>query len=345
VTEFLTLSQKTCLTAREFEATLRGDPALESWLLRQANSSYCQQARRITTLADATVVVGLERLKRMVYAVASRDLLDRRLHCYHFAEQGFWLHAIAVGVVARALAESRAEPAAGATSRPDGRAAEAPAAGDDIRAPLGPEAAFVAGMIHDVGKRLLDEVLPRRGGRRDVTRTEESACCGLDHAVLGGHIAASWNLPAAVVAAVAEHHAPDLHERADGPALVACADDVCRTWGAGLWTYPKTRLEPDPRPWQPLLRNLAIDPRGWLRLVDRLRPIVDGLAEMLRTCATNPVVELSSGNDEDTADGVSGGGKNAPSADGDRRSGRRRGRSRRDRTRRPARRGRSRRRS
>jgi HD-like signal output (HDOD) protein len=317
VGEFLALARRDNLTARAFEATLASDPALERWLLRQANSSHAGQVRRIETLAEAMVVLGLERLKRMVYAVCSRALLDRRLHCYDHADQGFWLHAMTAGIVARAL-HARAAESGGL---PPGR--------------LDHEEAFVAGLLHDTGKLLLDEVLPRRGGRRDVTRAEEIACCGVDHAWLSARIAASWRLPASVTEAIAGHHADDVATRSDGAALVACADAVCRAWGVGRATYPRTGDGVDPIPWRPLLTDLGIDRSAWEDLQTGWRPTVAGLAEMLRICRTNPVAELDDADatESSPAGDTSEGRRSSPSAGADRRNARKRDRSRRDRSR------------
>jgi len=334
VMDFLALARRDNLTAREFEATLARDAGLERWLLRQANSSHSGQVRRIETLAEAMVIIGFERLKRMVYAVSSRTLLDRRLRCYDHADQGFWLHAMATGVVARALLDEATGVAARQEGHP-GRLCD-----------LNREEAFIAGLLHDVGKLVLDEALPRRGGRRKVSRAEERACCGFDHAWLSARIAASWRFPAGVIKAIAEHHADDREERIDGAALVACADTVCRTWGVGIATYPRTQVAVDPTPWQNLLAALGIDRAAWDSRLDELRPAIDGLAEMLRLCRTNLVAELS---DADAAapdsPATTANRRCSPSADEDRRSERRRGRRRQDRNPGPAsrRRGRARR--
>jgi HD-like signal output (HDOD) protein len=313
VGEFLALSRREYLTARQFESVLARDPALRNWLLRQANSSFFRPARPIAKLGEALVLIGLERLQRMVYAVAARDLYDERLHCYRFADQGFWLHAMGVGIVARNLVEPTTT---GSAARPR---REPP--------PLNAEEAFVAGLVHDAGKRLLDEILPRRGGRRRISRAEERACGGMDHALLSAHIARSWQLPDAVVTAVADHHAADRRRRRDGAAVVGLADAICGAWGIGYRTYPRTDLAISTRPWRRLLDALGWDDQAWDRLLAYLRPTLDGLAEMLRICVSNPVVELPPADPARLNDDR----RPAPSAGADRRSVRRRERRRRDR--------------
>jgi len=88
VNDFLTLSRKQYLTAREFEEVISRDRDLHAWLIRQANSGFFNPARPIHTIADASVIIGLDALQRMVHAVCSRDLLRYRMRCYHLPGNG-----------------------------------------------------------------------------------------------------------------------------------------------------------------------------------------------------------------------------------------------------------------
>jgi HD-like signal output (HDOD) protein len=317
VADFLVLARNEFLSAHAFEEVLARDRVLERWLLRQANSGFFHLSRPIAELSDALVVIGLERLKRMVYAVASRELLDRRLRRYRYPGDGYWLHALAVATTARSLVEATPAPSAGAPPAPGGRL------------PLGPEEAFVAGLLHDLGKRVLDDLLPAAGTPRTFAPAEERAVCGIDHARLSARIAAIWDLPGRVLATIAGHHDRVSANPVTGGALVALADDLCNSWGLGPWTYPRTRADFAVAPWRPLIEELGFDEVRWERWLESLRPVLEGLAEMLRLCRVNPVVELPSdaASDQITADRSS-----APSVAADRRSGRRRRQTRRDRS-------------
>jgi putative nucleotidyltransferase with HDIG domain len=312
VGDFLALAQKETLTAPAFESALAAEPVLSRWLLRQANSSYFLQARPIASLGEAAVVIGVEKLKRMVYAVVTRDLLDHRLRVYRYAGQGLWLHAMAVGTLARGIA--------------------AAAAARGGRPPLEPEAALVAGLVHDVGKRVIDRVLPVRGGPRAVSRAEERAAAGMDHAEVSAHAAAVWNLPEPVVRAVARHHATPTPGLLDGAGLIALADAVALAWGAGPTPYVRPREAAALSRWQDLRREgLGLDDDTWERILADLGRTVAGLAEMLRLCTTNPVVDPPAGSSRggSPASGpeVRESRRSAPSAAEDPRSGPRRGRT------------------
>jgi len=144
---------------------LEADGVLSRWLLRQANSGYFHLPRPVVTLSDALLVIGVEALTRMVFAVCTRDLLTFHQHRYPGGGSEFWKHGLICGALARALAR-HAGPWCG----------------------LVPEEALLAGLLHDLGKRPLDPLLDRRHGHRPVTREEERHAAGADHAAVSALI-------------------------------------------------------------------------------------------------------------------------------------------------------------
>ena len=256
VERFLADASRDTARAEDFAAALDLDPVLRGWVLRQANSGFAKLSRPVTSVAQACVVIGVAPLSRLVYAACTRDLLRRPLVCYRYPGQGFWLHGLAVCAAAGSLAEQ---------------------AGPGAR--LVPEEARVAGLIHDVGKLLLDGRLPRTGAPRPVALAEERALLGADHGLVSAAVAMHWQLPAPVVDAVAGHHDP---EPSPLGRCIAIADRLVRHWGLGVWTYARLDLDP---PWRELLDTAA--PLGLARPALEnwcagLPPILAGLEEMVR---------------------------------------------------------------
>ena len=105
--------------------------------------------------------------------------------------------------------------------------------------------AFVAGMLHDVGKLALAanfpgvyaEVLVRAQESGEGLLASEIAEFGANHAEIGGHLLALWGLPAPVVDAVAWHHDPmGCSDRSFGPlACVHAANAWSHEGNAGEW--------------------------------------------------------------------------------------------------------------
>jgi putative nucleotidyltransferase with HDIG domain len=231
---------------------LEADGMLSRWLLRQANSGYFNLPRPVVTLADALVVIGVEALTRMVFAVCTRDLLTFHLHRYPGGGRGFWKHGLICGTLARAFAR-HAGPSCG----------------------LVPEEALLAGLLHDLGKRPLDALLDRRQGHRPVTREEERRVAGADHAVVSALICTAWELPTEVVGAVAAHHADDPHPAG---ALLALADAVAHRRRGGA--ADDTPLPPGAwARWRAPL-DLPIDELE--ALLVSVKPVLAGLDEMIR---------------------------------------------------------------
>src|SRR5262249_28547312 len=81
-------------------------------------------------------------------------------------------------------------------------------------------AAFTAGLLHDIGKLAINQVLDKEQlaalhylvAEQGVSRVEaEKKVIGADHAEVGGFLLYSWSLPPGIVEAVANHHQPVLN--------------------------------------------------------------------------------------------------------------------------------------
>ncbi|ROR32714.1 HDOD domain-containing protein [Inmirania thermothiophila] len=210
VQEVLRLLDRDDADFAAIEHKLSQDQALAARVLRVANSPFYGMPREITSIHEATVLLGTHTIRNVVTTAGIIGLfppeaggaLDR---------VGLWQHAIGVGVASQVL----------------GR-----------RVGLERETAFTAGLLHDIGKLVLDtlfEPLYRRVVRRcaeaDLPFIEaEREVLGIDHAEVGRRVAEHWRLPPVIVAAVAGHHAPG-----DAPeaAVVHVADAMTRALEIG----------------------------------------------------------------------------------------------------------------
>lgn len=213
VTEFLEMARQEYVTAKDFEKVLSKDQALVARLLKIANSGMFSGSRTVDTIPEAIVLIGMDNMKKMVYAVSAEGLLRQDLKSYRFAEKGFWLHSLGVATLSRAIAEAAKNSG------------------------LKGEEAFVAGLIHDVGKLIIDDFLDTGKGRRKIDCEEEIEACGLDHSELAGHIMKVWNISDTIQKAVRFHHDP---LSGDTPcpeaAVVNMADAISHTWSIGTQT-------------------------------------------------------------------------------------------------------------
>lgn len=205
------------VSVQEVARLVLDDQGLTANVLRLANSAAYGHRRRVATVSDAVAIMGTSAVKSLAISSHTAMLLDRELPGYAMRRGDLWRHSLAVAFVARALQSSGGPRAA--------------------------EEAFVAGLLHDVGKLVLSRVLADDFDRitaiahagRTPLHDCERAHIGFDHAELGASIAAGWGLPDRLVEAIGLHHHPD---RADvAPALayrVAIADAVCNGLAAGV---------------------------------------------------------------------------------------------------------------
>ncbi|MBM4118448.1 HDOD domain-containing protein [bacterium] len=249
VGEFLELSAKEYFTALDFEKVLIKDQALVARLLKVANSSFFGSSRAIQTVHEAVVLIGMDNLKNIVYAVSSSGLLKRKLKSYRYPEAGFWLHSMVFGMTCRALMEG-------------------------LRSgPLGSEEAFVAGLVHDIGKLIIDDYLEPGAGQAGVyTLDEEREAAGFDHAELGEKILERWRIPENIREALRYHHEPfaggEFH---GGAAVVNLADRTCNSWSVGTRPLMDLGREVDEDEYGDILTALQFPAGTFLPLLWELR--------------------------------------------------------------------------
>ena len=204
-------------SAADFERVVRPDPALTANLLRVANSAYFGLRCRADSVRQAVTVLGVKRVSEVAAAVALAPVIPSHLPGYELEASAFWLHSVAVAVLAERLSLQLG-----------------------LRCP---ELTFTAGLLHDIGKLAIGafvaddapSILVRtRGGLPFVAA--EQAVLGVDHGQVGGLVAEAWSLPPAAAAAARWHHAPGAAPQ-DAPQalidLVHVADGLAHTLGLG----------------------------------------------------------------------------------------------------------------
>ena len=210
IVEFLQLCRNEFFSAHDFEKVICKDPALVARLLKIANCGLFGRSRSIPSIPEAIVLIGLDNLKKIVYAVSSQGMMCSDLTHYDYhPDRGFWIHAMGVGQTAQIL--SKACPEAG----------------------FRPEESFVSGLLHDVGKLVLDGFL-EPGPNTKVTLEVEQNAVGLDHSELASLILKQWNLPESITGSVRYHHDfQSAEECKSGAAILSLARGICAEWGVG----------------------------------------------------------------------------------------------------------------
>jgi putative nucleotidyltransferase with HDIG domain len=166
------------------------DQVLTALVLQMSNSVSLGYFRTCSTLREAIMYVGMQRVKSILMTSSAAGMMNHSLKGYHLGAGELWQHSLVVGVASEWLARMLRYPE--------------------------PEQAYVAGLLHDIGKLLLDQsVLSNYAKIVDYVQKYqlwqvEERLIGIDHARVGGLIAEHWNFPADLVDAIRCHHAPSL---------------------------------------------------------------------------------------------------------------------------------------
>jgi HD-like signal output (HDOD) protein len=193
---------------------IQKDPDLTARLLRLANSPFFGFANRLSTVAEAVSLLGIQQIQDMI--VASSVLEQFKGVPDKFVNKdSFWRHSLAVGITARLLAMERRLPK--------------------------PDKFFVAGLLHDVGRLVLlsqaaewaQAVFELYQRERILLRDAEKKILGYDHQQIASELLQSWSYPPALVQAVAFHHTPSQSAARLEAAVVHIADHLVNAMGIG----------------------------------------------------------------------------------------------------------------
>ena len=170
------------------------DPAVSTNILRIVNSAYYGLQVRVSSISLAISVMGFNMTKKVALkAAVFSAFAQRREKVQHFDPTVFWKHAVFVGVAARTLAQRSA-----------------------VFAQMHPEDAYIAGLLHDIGKIILMEkaapryleMLRTAVQQRRAEIDVEREVFGFTHADVGSVLAVKWSLPEDLAIAIRYHHAP-----------------------------------------------------------------------------------------------------------------------------------------
>ncbi len=188
-------------TAAQVASVIERDVAMTAKILQFVSSAFFGPRQRITSIQNAIVYLGFNMVRSLVL---SAEVFRSGAEPLSAIEQ----HSLAVAQVAAHVA----------------------GAGHDA------DDAYLAGMLHDVGKLVARSAWPERSeateraaadGRRPLDEVE-AEILGASHAEVGGYLLGLWGLPYDIVEAVANHHRPERVEqpRFDVLAALYVADSL-----------------------------------------------------------------------------------------------------------------------
>jgi putative nucleotidyltransferase with HDIG domain len=194
-------------------AKMSRDQALAAKILRLANSSFYGLAAKVKTVEQAIVVLGFDSARALAVASSIIETFGAS-KCQQIDVASIWRHSIAAALCAKCLAR---------------------------HASLDQDYAFIAGLLHDIGRLVLASSFPDQyaqvdeyGKRHDISLGEaELRVLGVDHQQTGQLLAEAWKFPPLIQRAIGEHHAPASADLGNLPGLVHVANAMVHALDLG----------------------------------------------------------------------------------------------------------------
>lgn len=188
------------------------DPAISTRVLSMVNSSMYGYSREIASIDQAVVVLGFKSLSQLAVSIAAEKVFSEGDVAVD-ARSTLFDHSLGCAAVARLLAKH-----------------------SGLQSDSG--AAFLAGMLHDVGKLVFFDVAPNAYldmhelPHANLLEREQDAF-GINHTAIGKKFGEHWGLPATINEAIAGHH--QKVDETSEPILwiTSLANELARHWGIG----------------------------------------------------------------------------------------------------------------
>lgn len=174
-------------SSNDIAEILKKDLVLTAKILRLVNSSYYSIPGGVADVKRALAFLGFNTLAQLVLSLSVFSFFKDG-GAEDFSMPEFWRHSLAVGVCSEVLAKKMKLPK--------------------------PEEAFSCGLLHDVGKLVLNEIDPKTF-LQIVRETKQRGCSYSDlerqfdlpsHSYIGEIIASKWGLPQSIRLAIRYHH-------------------------------------------------------------------------------------------------------------------------------------------
>ncbi|HTX36472.1 MAG TPA: HDOD domain-containing protein [Bryobacteraceae bacterium] len=229
----LALVSKEDVDPRELGDLVKMDPSFSAELLRFANSALFGLRREVTSLAQAILTVGTDRIKTMATMVALNRMVRSSVRIT--ALRKVWLHSLVTALIAEEAARI---------------------------ARVDRDTAYTTGLLHNLGTLGLMSAYPDEYSRMlevsddfgfDLLLTERDLF-EIDHCAAGAYLAQDWDFPDELAAAIATHHDEPVPGEASLDNLIqvswrladvlgyaAFSPSRCWTWDELIAMLPDTR--------------------------------------------------------------------------------------------------------
>ena len=201
--------------AKKIAEVIETDQSIATRVLKVANSAYFGMSGKISSISHASVVLGHKILEEIVTLAGAEGILAGKLPGYGYDSQDLWKHSLAVAFASKIIANSKY--------------------------PGLVKEAHMTGLIHDVGKIILDNYIVEKKAeiesfmeKEEKTFFEaESQYLGFNHADIASDVCKKWNFPESINIAIKYHHQPTGSDGNELCYILHMADYIATLSGIG----------------------------------------------------------------------------------------------------------------
>ncbi len=231
VTVILSLIDSPDSSAEDINKVMEKDPALVGKILKLVNSAYYGLPNKVNSVRQSIVILGFSTVKSLAISASVFDLFDSK-RSQAFSREAFWGHSIGCACVSRLVGHREAG--------------------------VDEETAFVVGLLHDIGKLVIDQYAPAEfdavvnlAQEKQISfyEAEQVVLVDTNHAEVGAWVAEQWALSPDLINAIRNHHAVSTVEDRPSKLLAAIcrfANFICHKRGVGAsGNFNVPQLDPE----------------------------------------------------------------------------------------------------
>ncbi len=202
---------------KELTEEIRQDQVICAKTLKWCNSALFPKAKRIDSLDHALAFIGIKNFAKLIISTAMGHFFHGSVSGYSLCKGGLYHHAVGTAIISEKLAHLTAKVNSGL--------------------------AYTAGLLHDIGKVVLDQYIASASPLFYRQLIEEKAhfseaekrILGVDHTEAGYNLASKWSLPNSFIDSIRYHHEPENADRnVELTHIVYLADLIMSRFHAGL---------------------------------------------------------------------------------------------------------------
>lgn len=188
VAKVISLCKNERASASDIEKPLSSDPALSSLVLKRSKSVAYATVEPVKNLKAAITRIGVKETNNICVAVSVYKLFGKKDKSFGFNRFNYWIHCLGTAVIAQWIAKKyKFSP---------------------------PEDALLVGLLHDIGKMILDDyiyedyqkVVQLAASEDKTMQDAENQTLETTHYFIGGKIAEAWKFHQDVSDTIKNHH-------------------------------------------------------------------------------------------------------------------------------------------